>query len=179
MHLFRKCFGITNSSRGQAMRQRRTSYARGGQVTSEAHKFRPDSVGTNKLRQRRTGSTTAEGNHTMLLVRRSARGGQVTPEAHKSNNGKGAQVTPEMHRTNNGRETSKLVNLVRNLSGSPPKSGILSTEINGILYSEISGILWGEISIIQCCWSGDQQRQKGAQAQSPDFASQKGLFILR
>ena len=52
-------------------------------------------------------------------------------------------------------ETSKLVNLVRNLSGSPPKSGILSTEINGILYSEISGILWGEISIIQCCWSGD------------------------
>ena len=37
---------------GQAMRQRRTSYARGGQVTPEAHKFRPDSVGTNKSQQR-------------------------------------------------------------------------------------------------------------------------------
>jgi len=57
---------------GQAIRQRRTSYARGGQVTPEA----------DKLRQRRTGPTTAEVKWiTGLLVRR-----PTTAESHLSVN---------------------------------------------------------------------------------------------
>ncbi|MEY3422969.1 MAG: hypothetical protein RIR48_3299, partial [Bacteroidota bacterium] len=65
--------------------------ARGAQVTPEALKSNNGGV-----------PTTAEGNHTMSLVRRSARGAQVTPEAdrlrpdsvgtNKANNGKGGQV---------------------------------------------------------------------------------------
>jgi len=50
--------GFYSSLVGQAIRHRRTSYARGSQVTPEAH----------KLRQRRTGPTTARESYTFFVL---------------------------------------------------------------------------------------------------------------
>jgi hypothetical protein len=46
---------------GRAIRHRRTSYARGAQVTSEAHRLRPDSVGTNRSNNGRRGERSKKG----------------------------------------------------------------------------------------------------------------------